>query len=458
MTDSRDDNPLASADAMQQILTQAVDAVVSIDGANRVTFFNPAAERLWGYSAEEVVGQNVKMLVPPEMRADHDDMVDRNRTTGQDRIVGRTREVEIYRKDGSMIWGSLSLSKVRVGDTIMYTAFVRDITRDKQIRDGLVLEASQVMRGIAAGDLRHRVTGDYGRDLEPLKAAINDCAASLGGMVEDIRTAADSIDEHAREVHQGNDVLRSRTEEQASSLEETSASMEQMTQTVDSNANNSREVASLAEQAQTVATTGHQVVSQAVDAMTSISEASQEVNNIIGVIDEIAFQTNLLALNAAVEAARAGEMGRGFAVVATEVRNLAQRSAAAAKEIKSLIGSNMERVDSGTRLVNDSGANLQQIVDAVGKVSSIISEIAKASTEQADGIRMINRTVAQMDKITQETAGSADRTANASDELLRSASSLRNMVSHFIVDGSDTAARATAGEPLNPVLDYQRSA
>ncbi len=444
---------VSEADAMRQVLEQAVDAVVAIDEHNNVTFFNAAAERLWGYSASEVLGRNVALLVPPELRGGHDEMVHRNRRTGEDRIVGATREVEIHCKDGSLRWGSLSLSKVRVGDSLSYTAFVRDVTEERRIREGLMKEATSVMRAIAAGDLRQRITGDYGEAFAELKDAINESAQSLAGIVNEIRVSADTIEHKSREVLNGNDRLRERTEEQAASLEETSASMEEQTQTVASNAENCIEVATLATQAQGVARSGHEVVTQTVSAMADIREASRKVNDIVSVIDEIAFQTNLLALNAAVEAARAGDMGRGFAVVASEVRNLAQRSASAAKEIKGLISSNMERVEAGTQLVNDSGTSLDEIVQAIGKVSTIVSEIAKASGEQADGIKMINLTVTQMDKITQETACVAEGAVDLSGGLLSDVSGLRDLVSHF-----EAADAPVDGEVLNPAMRYRATA
>lgn len=431
-------------DMIAQTLTQALDAVVTIDEHNNVTFFNPAAELLWGYAAEEVIGRNVRMLVPMAIQANHDGLVNANRNTGVDKIVGTSREVEINRKDGEKRSGRLSLAKLTVGAKILYTAFVRDVTEEKRMRDGLKLEAAQVMKAIAAGDLRSRIEGDYGDDMRELTDAINDCASSIRQMVMGIRNSSTVLEDKAMEVLNENNGLRQRTESQASSLEETSASMEQMTASVESNASSCSEVATLSSQAQGIASSGHSVVGKAVEAMAAVRQTSTEVADIIGVIDEIAFQTNLLALNAAIEAARAGEQGRGFAVVATEVRSLAQRSAGAAKEIKALISTNVERVATGTDLVNESGAKLEEIVSSVSKVTDIVNDIAKASAEQSDGIKMISRAVAHMDKLTQETAAVADRAAATSTSMRDDALALHALVADFVLDERDLQGRTHA--------------
>jgi len=233
------------------------------------------------------------------------------------------------------------------------------------------------------------------------------------------------------EISRGNMNLSQRTEQQAASLEETSASMEQMTSTVQQNADNARQAAHLAAEAREKAQRGGDIVSTAIKSMVDINKSSKQVADIISTIDEIAFQTNLLALNAAVEAARAGEQGRGFAVVATEVRNLAQRSAAAAKQIKQLISNSVTKVEEGTQFVNQSGRSLEEIVVSVKKVSDIVIEIAAASEEQAAGIRQVNKAILQMDETTQQNAALVEEATSASEAIRNQARNLRELMAFF---------------------------
>ncbi|MDE2389904.1 MAG: HAMP domain-containing protein, partial [Betaproteobacteria bacterium] len=265
-------------------------------------------------------------------------------------------------------------------------------------------EAVTIANAVASGDLTSRIevnsTNELGRLLQALKA-MNDNLLDLVGKV---RNSTDSISTASSEIASGNSDLSQRTEEQASSLEETASSMEELTSTVRQNADNARQANQLAIGASEVAKKGGAVVGQVVDTMKSINESSNKIVDIISVIDGIAFQTNILALNAAVEAARAGEQGRGFAVVATEVRTLAQRSAAAAKEIKELIGDSVVKVEDGTRLVDEAGSTMEEIVTAVKRVTDIMSEISAASQEQSSGIEQVNQAVTQMDEATQQNA------------------------------------------------------
>jgi methyl-accepting chemotaxis protein len=237
------------------------------------------------------------------------------------------------------------------------------------------------------------------------------------------------------EIASGNLDLSSRTEEQASSLEETASSMEELTSTVKQNADNARQANQLAVSASEVAGKGGMVVAQVVDTMGSINESSQKIVDIISVIDGIAFQTNILALNAAVEAARAGEQGRGFAVVAAEVRTLAQRSAGAVKEIKSLIDDSVEKVDAGARLVNQAGATMDDIVESIRRVTDIISEITAASQEQTAGIEQINQAITQMDQVTQQNASLVEEAAAAAEAMQNQAGRLTQAVGAFKLDG-----------------------
>ena len=279
----------------------------------------------------------------------------------------------------------------------------------------VVVEVRGVVAAANQGDLTRRIdTQGKAGLLVQIGGGINDLTRNLSGLVLQVKTAAAEVHRGADEISKGNADLSQRTEEQASSLEETASSMEEMTSTVKQNADNASHASKLAIAARDQAEKGGAVVSKAVTAMVGINDASKKIADIIGVIDEIAFQTNLLALNAAVEAARAGEQGRGFAVVATEVRNLAGRSAAAAKEIKALIQDTVRKVDEGSSLVTQSGATLEQIVTSVKKVTDIVSEIAAASSEQSAGIEQVNKAVMQLDELTQQNAALVEEASASS--------------------------------------------
>ncbi|MCS0611659.1 methyl-accepting chemotaxis protein [Massilia kyonggiensis] len=307
-------------------------------------------------------------------------------------------------------------------------------------------DAVAVAQRIAAGDLGTDVPVRAGFDAS-LMAAMKRMRDALAGIVADVRSGTDLIATASREIASGNLDLSSRTEEQASSLEETAASMEELTSTVKNSAENAREASRLADSAAEVAGRGGDVVARVVDTMASINASSSKIVDIIGVIDGIAFQTNILALNAAVEAARAGEQGRGFAVVASEVRNLAQRSASAAKEIKALIGDSVARVDDGAKLVEEAGATMQEIVASVNKVSTMIGAISNATQEQGEGIEHINQAIAQMDQVTQQNASLVEEAAAASEAMQEQAAKLAQVVSVFRVE---TAAPAETRRSATP--------
>ncbi|GFE91493.1 methyl-accepting chemotaxis protein [Steroidobacter agaridevorans] len=284
---------------------------------------------------------------------------------------------------------------------------------------------------IASGKLGNRIEITGTDEFARLLRAMQDMDNKLNDIVGSVRLGADSVGSAARQISSGNDDLSQRTQEQASALEETASSMEEMTATVKQNADNARQATQLAVGAREQADRGGSVVSRAVGAMSEISDSSKRIADIIDVIDEIAFQTNLLALNAAVEAARAGEQGRGFAVVASEVRNLAQRSATAAKEIKDLINDSVAKVQAGTQLVDESGKSLTEIVASVKRVADIVAEISAASEEQASGIDQVNTAITQMDTTTQQNAALVEEAAAASKTMEQQAQALVEKVSFF---------------------------
>jgi len=305
---------------------------------------------------------------------------------------------------------------------------------------GPLQQAVRAAQTVARGDLSTAIRTDSRDETGLLLGALSEMNGNLAGIVGRVRSATESIAAASDEIARGTMDLSSYTEEQASSLEETAASMEEMTETVKHNADNAQEASVLAATASETAARGGAVVAQVVATMNSINQSSRKVVDIIGVIDGIAFQTNILALNAAVEAARAGEQGRGFSVVATEVRNLAQRSAAAAKEIKQLIGSSVATVEAGAKLVDNAGGTMNEVVDSVQRVSGLINNIAAASREQTAGIEQINQAISQMDHVTQKNASLAEEAAAASNAMREQAAELAKSVAAFRLEASDAGA------------------
>jgi methyl-accepting chemotaxis protein len=315
-------------------------------------------------------------------------------------------------------------------------------------RDGIlrsIRAAAHVIGRVAEGDLTATVGVSSHGETQKMLEGLEDMTADLGALVSEVARSAHMVADTSAQIAQGNLDLSQRTEEQASTLEETASSMEELTSTVAQNADNARKASELAVGASDVARKGGQVVGQVVATMTDISQSSRKIGDIIGVIDGIAFQTNILALNAAVEAARAGEQGRGFAVVASEVRSLAQRSAAAAKEIKTLIGESVGKVEAGTKLVDSAGKTMDEIVASVKQVKDLIAEIAAASQEQSAGIGQVNTAVAQMEQVVQQNASLVEEATAATESMKEQAASLLRMVERFKL--GEQGAAVTALQP-----------
>ena len=319
-----------------------------------------------------------------------------------------------------IILGSLALG---IGACLSYL-LSRSITRPLRY-------AVTVAQSVASGDLSTRIEVTSKDETGMLLDALKNMNDQLLDIVGRVKSGTDTIATASSEIASGNLDLSSRTEQQASSLEETASSMEELTSTVKQNADNARQADVLASRASDVARKGGVVVAQVVSTMTAINDSSRKIVDIISVIDGIAFQTNILALNAAVEAARAGEQGRGFAVVAAEVRNLAQRSAGAAKEIKTLIGDSVEKVESGAKLVNEAGATTDEIVSSIGRVTDIMGEITAASQEQTAGIEQINQAITEMDNVTQQNAALVEEAAAAAESLQDQAVGLSQVIAGF---------------------------
>ena len=334
----------------------------------------------------------------------------------------RKEAVQAYTSARNMMFGLTGVALV-LGWLIAWL-ITRSITRP-------INQAVKIAQTVAGGDLTSHIEVTSKDETGQLLQALKDMNDSLSKIVGQVRSGTDTIATASSQIAAGNLDLSSRTEEQASSLEETASSMEELTSTVKQNADNARQANQLAVTASEVAVKGGSVVSQVVDTMGEINSSSKKIADIIGVIDGIAFQTNILALNAAVEAARAGEQGRGFAVVAAEVRNLAQRSASAAKEIKTLIGDSLEKVDVGAKLVDQAGATMNEIVESVKRVTDIMGEITAASQEQTSGIEQINQAISQMDEVTQQNAALVEQAAAASESLQDQAGNLAQVVSIF---------------------------
>lgn len=343
------------------------------------------------------------------------------------------------------IFGAIALLAGLSASTLITRSLLKQLGGEPQY-------AADIAGQIAAGDLAVEVrVADT--DKTSLLHAMKEMRDSLANIVGQVRAGTDTIAIASNQIASGNLDLSARTEQQAGSLEETASSMEELTSTVKQNADNARQANQLAVSASEVAVKGGAVVAEVINTMGSINDSSRKIVDIIGVIDGIAFQTNILALNAAVEAARAGEQGRGFAVVAAEVRSLAQRSAQAAKEIKTLINDSVQNVDVGARLVDQAGSTMHEIVDSIQRVTDIMNEIMSATREQTSGIEQINEAIMQMDDMTQQNAALVEEAAAAAGSLQNQANSLAQVVSTFRLGGKHYGYAAGAAEPRAEVKE-----
>jgi methyl-accepting chemotaxis protein len=355
---------------------------------------------------------------------------------------------EILRISQAAVHGDFSVRGDEARFEFGFREMVANLNQLMATADGNLGSLSQLLRGIAEGDLSVRMHGDYQGVFARMRDDANTTVANLTGIVGRIQQATGNINTAASEIATGNSDLSRRTEQQAASLEETAASMEELTSTVRQNADHARQANQLAIGAADVASSGGQVVGEVVNTMGQIEESSRRIAEIISVIDGIAFQTNILALNAAVEAARAGEQGRGFAVVASEVRTLAQRSAAAAKEIKDLIDDSVGKVNQGSTLVRRAGSTMQEIVNSVQRVTGIMAEISAASQEQTAGIEQVNQTVMQMDEATQQNAALVEEASAAARAMEEQANQLADAVAVFrLEEHSQPVHTATRSAP-----------
>ena len=390
--------------------------------------------KLLGYSLDEVRGKHHRIFVDPAYRETSEYREFWAKLGRGEYDAGQYKRIG---KGGKEVWIQASYNPIMDanGKPFKVVKFAIDVTDQVKATQALNLAVEQTQAVATAaqdGDLTQRIPmeGKTGA-LEALCSGINALVQSMQDVLLTIKESSDTISTASKEIAAGNSDLSQRTEEQASSLEETAASMEELTSTVKQNAENARQANQLAISSSSVATKGGEVVRDSVSTMAQISESSKKIADIISVIDGIAFQTNILALNAAVEAARAGEQGRGFAVVAAEVRNLAQRSANAAKEIKTLITDSVAKVESGTAQVTQAGKTMDEIVESIKRVTDIMAEITAASAEQSQGIEQVNKAITQMDEVTQQNAALVEEAAAAAESMEEQAQTMNEVVARF---------------------------
>jgi methyl-accepting chemotaxis protein len=479
--------------AFRGALNQLDANVMAADSDMKIIFVNPAAEKMLTraqpsfrkdlpqFDAAKLLGSSLQDMTrePAALRGEVEKLS--SPVTRQENIGGRSMkailnpmkddtgrrlgtviewfdrtqevatETELQQVIGAVTAGNLDNRISLEGKRDFFLTLSRGINDLVDTIATVSVEVRNLVAAANTGDLTKRIeTEGKAGLLVQIGSGINDLTDNMSNLVSQVKSAAAEVSRGADEISHGNANLSQRTEQQASSLEETASSMEEMTSTVKQNADNAHQANQLAVAARDHAEKGGAVVSRAITAMGEINGASKKIADIISVIDGIAFQTNLLALNAAVEAARAGEQGRGFAVVATEVRNLAGRSATAAKEIKALIQDSVEKVQEGSNLVTQSGATLEQIVSAVKKVTDIVAEIAAASNEQSAGIEQVNKAVMNLDQLTQQDAALVEETSAASEAMAEQAHALNEAMQRYRVNGPVDVAPVAVKQKKEP--------
>ncbi len=443
----------ALLDSRQQISKAYEDLSARLNTPQGRAMFDNVQEERKGFAAEE--DQLIKIVESGDAAAAKAFLLDNLRPRQlayQKRLDEMTNfQEQLMESDGETTLATIGkISMISIGGTLVGLVLAiaagvivtRSVTRP-------ITDVIGTLKTVAAGDLTVNVRVDRADEVGDLQRALSDTVDALRRLMGEVRSGIDSVTTASGQIAAGNQDLSSRTEQQASSLQETASSMEELTATVRQSADAARAASSLAASASTAAGHGGDVVGQVVGTMDEISASSRKIGDIIGTIDSIAFQTNILALNAAVEAARAGEQGRGFAVVASEVRLLAQRSAEAAKEIKTLIGASADKVEAGGRQVAEAGQAMQDIVEQVRKVNDLIGEIANTTSEQSRGIEQVNIAVTQMDQVTQQNAALVEESAAAAASLSHQAQSLAEAVALFRVDTASHAAPRTVQTKAN---------
>ena len=435
-------------------------AVIEFTLDGRIQHANENFLNVLGYSLDEIKGQHHSMFVDPAARQSVEYRMFWEKLGRGEHDAGQYKRIG---KNGREIWIQATYNPILDlnGRPFKVVKYASDITAQVLASQVLQQAVEQTQAVVAAGkdgDLTRRIPLD-GKDgsIRDLCAGVNSLVDNMATVVSQIKQSSVTIGTATKEIASGNADLSARTEQQAASLEETASSMEELTSTVKQNAENAKQANQLAVGASDVARKGGQVVSEVVTTMSAINESSKKIVDIISVIDGIAFQTNILALNAAVEAARAGEQGRGFAVVAAEVRSLAQRSAAAAKEIKGLIGDSVEKVGNGSRLVEQAGKTMDEIVTSVKRVTDIMAEISAASQEQSAGIEQVNKAITSMDEVTQQNAALVEEASAAARSLEEQADELTQSVSIFRIGEEHPEPVVRSSRPAAPVSAPSRT-